>query len=500
MEADFPSLDTSYPIHSRICESMLNVFFHSCRQERISDYFPIEQSLRFTLELILARGGEAQFEQYINMLVRITICCRDIRRGKGERTAAYALMLVWYEYDARIFNYLIELFIGEYGGWRDVVGIAAYAANSPNQNQNQYHPIIGFCVCKINNQLRSDLQRDIQGDLPEDMKQDLPSSNVAKWIPRENKKDGWMFPLLVDHWFSGFGPGPSSYSHRCKSYRKICSHVTSQIEDVRSSDVGIGGRYYCADAGRLVSELQRIMFPGRELGARSVSRVSEMNAIWARDAKYLDERIIRHSNQNKNILVVMDTGASMGEHNRLFDAVGLACRIVGVSTCRRILTVGHLPAWISLPENMEFSSMAQTIFENIGVCGPKNIRKTFELLAHSCAESGMTEQEIGELIVVYLSDMHYDPHYSDPDADPDQNIHSVISGAFSPKYQTLPRMVYWGIRPRDSTPLPCEYNEPATAVISGESPELMRVFNEQPLEGRRDAYSNLYLFTRKYPV
>ena len=139
--------------------------------------------------------------------------------------------------------------------------------------------------------------------------------------------------------------------------------------------------------------------------------------------------------------------------------------------------------------------MVQTVFENIGVCGPKNIDKTFELLAHSCSESGMSDQEIGELMVVYVSDMFVPD--KDPDLNPGRNIHSIVSKAFSTGFNQLPHMVYWGIRPRESTPLPCEYNDPATTVVSGESAELMRIFNDES-QGRT-AYSNLHSFTRKYP-
>ena len=467
MEIDFPDLDTSYPIHSRICESILDLFFRVSRQDSISDYFPIEQSFRSTLRLI-SHGGGGEEDTYIDILGRITMFCRDVTRGKGERTASYALMCAWYDYDMRIFQYLFDLFIREYGGWKDAIGIASYA-----ESAHSNHPIIGFCVEKINSQLRRDFMIK-NGDSG-------CESNVAKWIPRENKKDGWLFYLLVDNWFSGSEGGSSSHQYKC--YRKICSMLTAQQPIGR-----VVRRINCADSSRMVSEMQRITLSGSET---NISRMAEMNSVWLRDEKYIDTT----TRGLQNIIVVLDTGASMIENRRLESAIGVACRIVNRSNCRRMITVGHLPAWISFPEKMEFSCMVQTVFENIGVCGPKNIDKTFELLAHSCSESGMSDQEIGELMVVYVSDMFVPD--KDPDLNPGRNIHSIVSKAFSTGFNQLPHMVYWGIRPRESTPLPCEYNDPATTVVSGESAELMRIFNDES-QGRT-AYSNLHSFTRKYP-
>jgi hypothetical protein len=467
MEIDFPDLDTSYPIHSRICESILDLFFRVSRQDSISDYFPIEQSFRSTLCLI--SHGDIKEDKYIDILGRITMFCRDVTKGKGERTASYALMCAWYDYDLRIFQYLFDVFIREYGGWRDAIGIASYA-----EAAHSNHPVIGFCVEKINAQLRRDFMRKEKDAGCE--------SDVAKWIPRENKKDGWLFYLLVDHWFSGPDGGYSS--HRYKCYRKICSMLTAQTPIGR-----VSRRVSCADSSRMVSELQRITLSGLDA---NISRMAEMNSVWLRDEKYIETA----TRGLQNILVVLDTGASMCENRRLESAIGIACRIVNRSKCRRMITVGHLPAWISFPEKMDFSCMVQTVFENIGVCGPKNIDKTFELLAHSCSESGMSDQEIGELMVVYLSDMHVPDinPTSNADLDLDRNIHSIVSRA---GFSKLPHMVYWGIRPRESTPLPCEYNDPATTVVSGESAELLRVFNDES-QGRT-AYSNLHSFTRKYP-
>jgi hypothetical protein len=185
--------------------------------------------------------------------------------------------------------------------------------------------------------------------------------------------------------------------------------------------------------------------------------------------KFAQESILE-STHKKNILVVLDTGFSMSEQNRLYDAVGIACSLVEISNYRRILTVGHLPAWIHLNEPMEFSQMVSTVFENIGPCSSKHIPKTFDLLTTAFRGSNMSEKEINELVIVYLSDMEFEEEPSE-----EQSIHSIVSNSFRKTYVASPHVVYWGIRVKETTPLPCPYNCKGATIVSGENIGILRM-------------------------
>jgi hypothetical protein len=498
----YPKLSDAYPLHERIRESIVRFQFHCCRQENDLFVSAIEQSFRGVLDMVRHGKNDVEFQFYITLLAKITIFCRDCRRGKGERHIVYALMFVWYEYDPNMFQQLFRLIIRSYGGWRDVVGVASYA--HMHLNQKVAESIVVFCVEQINAQLKED-------SLMEDQSK---CSNVTKWIPRENKKDGWLFPLLVEHWDTLGHDMCRSYSHKCKSYRQLCSKLNQAIGTFetrfcvpdlvkelvppihafikyskqtsivlnRTKHIGHAVRiqYSCSEPGRLVSELYRIHFNAssntRSVDMESVfhqfSRVAGINDVWRRDMKFAQESILE-SSRKKNILVVLDTGFSMSEQNRLYDAVGLACSLVEISNIRRILTIGHLPAWIHLNENMEFSQMVITVFENIGPCSSKHIQKTFDLLTDSFRGSNMTEKEVSDLVVVYLSDM--ETGYEPDEEDVDRSIHSIVSSAFRKKDVATPHIVYWGIRVKETTPLPCPYDCNGATIVSGENIGIMRM-------------------------
>lgn len=502
----YPHLSDAYPLHERIRESIVRMLFHCCRQE-IQVGTAIEQSFRGVLDLVRHGKNDDECYPYITLLAKITLFCRDCRKGKGERHVVYALLFVWYEYDPNMFQQLFRLIINSYGGWRDAVGVASYA--HMHLNQKIAESLVAFCVEQINAQLKED-------SLMED-----PSkcSNVAKWIPRENKKDGWLFPLLVKHWDTLGHDMGRAYSHKCKFYRQLCSKLNRAIGtfEIRLTDSSnrdwmtdfsppiqafvqyskqrslvlhdvepvcrdhlVRSQYSCSEPGRLVSELHRIYFSAGSFN-RSVqldtvlhysSRVDGINAVWRRDMKFAQESILESSHK-KNILVVLDTGFSMSEQNRLNDAIGIACSLVEVSNIRRILTIGHLPSWISLNEHTEFAQMVNTVFENIGPSSSKHIQKTFDLLTSAFHGSNLTEKEVSNLVVVYLSDMEIG--YEPGEEDEDRSIHSIVSSAFRKKYMASPHIVYWGIRVKETTPLPCPYDCNGATIVSGENIGIMRM-------------------------
>jgi len=502
----YPPLSDAYPLHERIRESIVRFQFHCCRQEN-DLASTIEQSFRSVFDLIRHGKNAEDFHLYITLLAKVTLFCRDCRKGKGERHVVYALMFVWYEYYPEVFQQLFPLIIWSYGGWRDAVGIASYAHMHSNPNRFVADSIVAFCVEQINVQLKKD-------SVHEDHSK---CSNVAKWIPRENKKDGWLFPLLVEHWDTV----GRSFSHKCKSYRQLCSKLN---RDIGTFETGISEpdlvppiqafvkyskkqttvsnrvehvvqtdriQYSCTETGRLVSELYRIHFSASysiriESAFHQVSRVTGINTVWRRDMKFAQESILK-SDHKKNILVVLDAGFSMSEQNRFYDAVGIACSLVEISNFKRILTVGHLPSWIHLDEHMEFSQMVSTVFENVGPCSSKHISNTFDLLTTAFHGSNMKEKEISDLVIVYLSDMEVGHELEE-----DQSIHSIISNSFYKKNMALPHVVYWGIRVKETTPLPCPYNCKGTSIVSGENIGIMRILRGLGGSSKRESFGTKF--------
>ncbi len=495
---DFPELCEAYPLEERIKEEMVSFSFHLCRPTAVLEWdhkLAIENSFRGLFRLVSLVSLDARREFYLNLLERITVLCRDIGGGKGEREISYVLAFVWFELYPATFERIFSSFVHGCGGWRDAVGIAEYAhlrgggSGGDSTFGVVVGPLVRFCVRQINVQLDADLRGGTTGDR---------ISYVAKWIPRENKKNGWMFPLLVEDWAQQRGWDTVSYSQQCKSYRKLCSRLNRALstyetlvpdanpESSRSKGIGVFSkysrkdiipifdgdgdgdeekrerrRYYCSDHGKFVAELFRIYEQngsGASYGLDAANRVFKrafgINAVWKRDMDYMRQKWNRreHRTRDRNILVVLDTaiGAKMNA------AIGLACGLAALSTIRRILTVGHLPSWISFPESAEFSDMVCSVYQNIGVGvgASAGVDATFRLLTESLAATEPSERE--DITVVYISNM----------ASSSSSIHTKYG-------HMLPHIVYWGIGVDWTTPLPCRYNTKNASIVSGESIELI---------------------------
>ena len=185
---------------------------------------------------------------YFKMMYTHILYVRDIHYC-GEYDACYRMVFVLYEYFPELALTIIDLLVftetppptgnpsnreiyGEcmsysqrgsiiqspkYGCWKDMKNICELVYNRVKQSK---HPIIEYIIQKINHQLYSDIQTlksttypwEIKGasttSSPLMPKQNVycPISNVAKWIPREKSRLGWLFDCLAFHWETTYFP------------------------------------------------------------------------------------------------------------------------------------------------------------------------------------------------------------------------------------------------------------------------------------------------------
>jgi len=138
-----------------------------------------------------------EFEPYVYQIYKLTLHTRDQYCGKGEHYISYMLIDVLYKYLEPIAMACLYQFVHPcyrnqaFGSWRDMKYLCNYTTNES---------LIEECIDLINSALAKDIVR-IKNHPKQEIKNTRSElSNVAKWIPRENKKFSWLFDRLAIDW------------------------------------------------------------------------------------------------------------------------------------------------------------------------------------------------------------------------------------------------------------------------------------------------------------
>lgn len=182
---------------------------------------------------------------YLIYLYKIIAQTRDIENGKGERKLTYMLIYTLYKYYPVLAVYAIKIIVqpflyqgnyfSSFGSWRDISGICEYInLCSP---LGQYHPLIDTCIDILVDQLQKDykiLNKKIHYK---------SISLAAKWVPRENKKNNWLFFKIVLEWSKrewnfilSSAKTATQYSLAlnkcCCKFRKIISALNRELDTI----------------------------------------------------------------------------------------------------------------------------------------------------------------------------------------------------------------------------------------------------------------------------
>lgn len=159
---------------------------------------------------------------------------RDILNGKGEYQNAYIQLFAWSQIFPELAKRALETFVlpngaqSPYGSWKDIKYLCQYCRT---QVKSTYHPLIQHSIQLMNQQLWMDSTQTETDNL----------SLVAKWVPREHSKYGWLFNLLAKDYFSSCyfekATTPESYQRAEKkakmNYRKLIANLNRRIDTVQ---------------------------------------------------------------------------------------------------------------------------------------------------------------------------------------------------------------------------------------------------------------------------
>ena len=171
---------------------------------------------------------------WLGIILRLIIYTRDNTYGKGEHELFYMLLFCLYQYFPILAIFLVKQIFCNGNGigcWRDIKYLCEYISHNSVRGSND--SFIHECLEIMNKQLRKDLAVVCYGN--HSTKYSI--SNVAKWIPRENKHFSWLFDKLVLNWF-GFsmyvGPEnrelPIVFDKYRRLYRKKINGINQLLD------------------------------------------------------------------------------------------------------------------------------------------------------------------------------------------------------------------------------------------------------------------------------
>lgn len=208
---------------SLICENRLCfLFFILCRQRHP---FPSCFS-SFVRDLLIDFKNEYtqhnQLHPYLPLFLQMILYTRDYYLGKGDRCISYFLISELYDFFPKLAFCVFQSFVYEneyieqtsHGSWKDCQYMCEFLKGYTQQGS--HHPMIHQIVQLMNEQL----DFDILSWKHDHVMQPQFLSQVAKWIPRENKKFHWLFEKLVIQYTKTHHPEWLSSVENIRSYER----------------------------------------------------------------------------------------------------------------------------------------------------------------------------------------------------------------------------------------------------------------------------------------
>jgi hypothetical protein len=507
---DFPFLDCASSSHmaSYFREQLIYFQFnltrkHNCDVLEIL-YTQFVQVLQSLKKCIHENENKQEYIQILDAFYCLLFYTRDMYEGKGERTLSYLLVMAFYDVYPVLAIYALHEFVRNshkslnmedyesvsshaIGSWKDIIAICDFLREHSNRGDN--HPLIDTCIEMAVLQLIKDNKTwkfSIRAMNPQYI------SNVAKWIPREHKKNDWMFDRFATCWAKKVYPHilNTAITHesrekaatKCKLlFRKQISYLNKKLQtpEIRMTqnnwdeidplhipigtymkhfyklnDGGGGGGLHNADRyieqpfitgvfpsfGFLIKHAIRLLAgcdgsdDSTGSGAVSLARArDQLNAQWKRCMNQFQPGAFQFA------IPILDVSASMQQTDpeAFYNAIGLAMTIACKSSIEsRIIAIASSPVWIQWERTDSFMDIIENIFGSIMSIRSSHLQynQAIDLIMQGIRGSHSTSRFIENLNIVVISDFS-------------TNIHNVdVSSLFtSNMFVSVPTMFFWNI-------------------------------------------------------
>lgn len=346
---------------------------------------------------------------YLELILCMIAYTRDIRHGKGERDLTYMMVYALYTFFPIPAIYLIKEIVGEntesYGSWKDIPRLCDYIRRETCEENSLVITLVEMAI----NRLRMDITE-----------KESPS-NVAKWIPRENSKYGWLFDIFVKTYYQI--DIPPKNAHRA-SFRKLISNISEMKKNRPNNPL----------TRTLTFTIPIETFVKRAIAINEETDQKILDDLWEKYSK-------QWSTLNKNIIPLVDVSAGLSnyEYNT---AIGIGLLLSQNSIIQnRMIVFSQTASWISLEKNIGFTNKIKEIMRRAPCPTARLINTGFDLIKAAILETKMKKDQINSLEIVVISNFANDTCH---------DYEYVIDNIFNEKTgekktKNMPNLTYWNI-------------------------------------------------------
>ena len=248
--------------HLYIRDSISILYFYLSRMDNVSLYkISIFYNNLVYFVINKTREDYGLYVYYLCCLYKMIGQTRDIYAGKGEKDLSYMMISVWFNYHPSLAMYAFRCFVDDmenvsFGSWCDFKYFCHFINYYTNYNKQSRDRVIDYAISILLYQFDKDrffwekdfgiyLDNLIDSDIE---KSQLSKPNarvicslVCKWIPRENKKYGWLYEKIVTQWYLIHSPhlfenikNNEEYDNLLKrlkmEFRKLVSQMNKNLE------------------------------------------------------------------------------------------------------------------------------------------------------------------------------------------------------------------------------------------------------------------------------
>ena len=305
---EYPTLEIS--TEKWLKEQLVSFYFQLTRTQSTPCLETLSKQYSNVLDTIKNKCPDEciqkKFLHYFFILIAQT---RDIVDGKGEHDITY--MMIWnlYKYYPLMAVFMVDSMVNSahgcyptYGSWRDIKYLCQYIRGQSHRGQDD--PLIELCIIIMNNQLKKDLHT---WKFTKKAFSKECISNVAKWIPRENKKFDWLYEKLVIEWTGNQFPALLNTPHTVD---------TSRFSDTYNRALSKAKRLYrktiaLLNKGLETTEIKLCSNTTSTIIPKNVSKttmIKQPSLIFIKDCsgnfqKYVNNKNNNINNLNNNILI-----------------------------------------------------------------------------------------------------------------------------------------------------------------------------------------------------
>ena len=525
---NFPMIENKSDYSSFFRDEIAFFYFHNVRFQKYVDFNTFSNRYETLLSIIKEqmRVDMDNTLPYLSAVYKLIANIRDIRHGKGQHDISYVMIWKLYKFFPSLALYMLHRFVKNttnqsyaYGSWRDIKYLCGFVKQNSRYGEND--SIIEVCIELINTQLKEDIDT---WKFSENAMDSRFISHVTKWIPRENKKFGWLFNLLAIHWGKTQYPyiikSASSYDSQIKAHNKykqlyrknvsflnkaldtveikLCANRRTLIEPANIPLCSLSkynnvSFYDSDDNDKLECSKQIVNYLESKYSFHHVCKnLGKYNTSSSLPISYYVKNavsVIRDSKNDSNpqfhiinkqwdhlvkvtahtkleyIIPIIDISYSMRKYDDepLYAAIGYAILISQQSSIQnRIMVINNNPMWVQFQDNMTFVKKVKHILDIISsVYSTKtSYINTFHLIGNTF---GNDIKNIQFVIFSTFTDIQ----------STDTNLYDNIMTAISYYTNSVPHISFWNLSNHENTILPCISDQNKTKLLSGYSPQLI---------------------------